>query len=1135
MREELPQHFTSDGFPEKMEAFGFLSGDGVENPMYSSYNRVYVPYCTMDMYLLDTATSDGSLQFRGRPLLEEALSVVLGEAATGTSVVLAGSSAGAVGAFNAASWLLETFKQVGELSVVLDSGFFVNAEEYHNPLLEYMRDEPSAGYNSHCTEDFDGGPCCVQFGCMLQRGYYPTAYEDKLSGTFIISSAHDVLAGFQLSKLGTYDLTEAIWKTPMYTGKMSSLLRNLAILYPEDVSVFSPSCFDHGLLGWGEMDLASCVPEFDLPDETRCETTCAYGESGQATGESCEGTMDAGLRWRVSRSADGWNNLQIEGASVSDAMQQWWGGRGNASEQVAMFDTCDGFSCNPTCMTQVLPGARADTDGSLVWVIVLSVLVSALLVLGSGVFVVIWSNLQWKRVKIMVTAVRLRDEDVSGLEDQYRFRCKEAYNSFLSSMKNIAHSSEKQLLFSVDGQVPVGALCAVMGPSGSGKSTLLDLLAARGTTGRCEGEVLFEGGSIADRQDSYIRKCGYMRIMQEVTLSAHRETMAGRLSGGQQRLLALALELLGDRRILFLDEPTSGLDSPGSLALVTILRRLCKKVTIVVSIHQPRPEIWQLFSHTVLVKSGRVVFSGPVVDALDGITRYLPEPMKSSLPVDQEEDTSFSPRSFRRAFPDDIGQGIQEEDSDTVLTASDRMGDLGPPSANAGRVDWKPSADKRFSRKRSATAFCDPNPARLTRTAVASTLWDANAARSTSARGAIACNGSNPAGLASTTSKAPNPFWARHPSVSQEDVTTREEKYHSGCCVSSMADTAGGEGPTGIGIPVDVDAVVASPSMIPRSAPDKILDTLVLIDNKDVIRIQAAVVHRHDGLKKGHFRNADKGSEAGEGGAGWAAAAPGTPAVVPHVHGGLGTAAVFCATASNWQRQEPNTSTANVTTRGAASITVGSASVASTGGNRGTAGVAGGKGKEGGERMRRRPVWQITAILLARARRGGYGMQTVWHFGILLVVAAMVAFSFRVANGESEMPHLVFSMLVALSMPVLFMYQPLMVTNTQQDWGITRVKLADGLYPSVCATLKVVSDHLAVGVVASFSAISVLHAIYWQRFISEIPAHWLGVNIQLSCGATLVAWMMIALFDALAISGLPLSLAHTIGVVVNVG
>ena len=96
--------------------------------------------------------------------------------------------------------------------------------------------------------------------------------------------------------------------------------------------------------------------------------------------------------------------------------------------------------------------------------------------------------------------------------------------------------------------------------------------------------------------------------------------------------------------------------------------------------------------------------------------------------------------------------------------------------------------------------------------------------------------------------------------------------------------------------------------------------------------------------------------------------------MTPQTHGGLDTAAVFCATGANWQRQEPNSSTANVTTSGAPSITVGSRSAASTGENRGAAGVAGGKGKEGGERMRRRPVWQIAAILLARSRRGGHGM-----------------------------------------------------------------------------------------------------------------------------------------------------------------
>ncbi|CAN0574286.1 unnamed protein product, partial [Laminaria digitata] len=61
VREYSPQLFTSEGFPDTMAAFGFLSGDSRENPMYSTYNRVYLPYCSMDMYLLDTGTPDGLL------------------------------------------------------------------------------------------------------------------------------------------------------------------------------------------------------------------------------------------------------------------------------------------------------------------------------------------------------------------------------------------------------------------------------------------------------------------------------------------------------------------------------------------------------------------------------------------------------------------------------------------------------------------------------------------------------------------------------------------------------------------------------------------------------------------------------------------------------------------------------------------------------------------------------------------------------------------------------------------------------------------------------------------------------------------------------------------------------------------
>lgn len=63
----------------------------------------------------------------------------------------------------------------------------------------------------------------------------------------------------------------------------------------------------------------------------------------------------------------------------------------------------------------------------------------------------------------------------------------------------------------MDGMVPEGALCALMGPSGSGKSTMLDLLTGRKDYGRCEGSILFKGTSIAVDQEAYISQAGYMR------------------------------------------------------------------------------------------------------------------------------------------------------------------------------------------------------------------------------------------------------------------------------------------------------------------------------------------------------------------------------------------------------------------------------------------------------------------------------------------------------------------------------------------------------------------------------------------------------------------------------------------------
>lgn len=62
--------YSSAGMPTTSTGFGVLSGDATENPLFSTYNRIMVPYCTQDMFLMDTESSDGELQFRGRRYLE---------------------------------------------------------------------------------------------------------------------------------------------------------------------------------------------------------------------------------------------------------------------------------------------------------------------------------------------------------------------------------------------------------------------------------------------------------------------------------------------------------------------------------------------------------------------------------------------------------------------------------------------------------------------------------------------------------------------------------------------------------------------------------------------------------------------------------------------------------------------------------------------------------------------------------------------------------------------------------------------------------------------------------------------------------------------------------------------------------
>lgn len=85
------------------------------------------------------------------------------------------------------------------------------------------------------------------------------------------------------------------------------------------------------------------------------------------------------------------------------------------------------------------------------------------------------------------------------------------------------------------------------------------------------------------------------------------------LSGGERRRVSIGLQLLKSPSFLLLDEPTSGLDSQTAYRIIRVVRDLMNKQgqTVVCSIHQPSPTLFDLFDDLILLHKGDIVYSGP--------------------------------------------------------------------------------------------------------------------------------------------------------------------------------------------------------------------------------------------------------------------------------------------------------------------------------------------------------------------------------------------------------------------------------------------------------------------------------------------------------------------------------------------
>ena len=209
------------------------------------------------------------------------------------------------------------------------------------------------------------------------------------------------------------------------------------------------------------------------------------------------------------------------------------------------------------------------------------------------------------------------------------------------------------LLSAVSFSVEPGEFVAVLGPSGSGKSTLLRIASGR--------EWPFSGNTKINDQDLHeefsilkedivvvpqstrfhdvlsvrdvISYAASLRLpidtdreernsvvdlsLARVGLEERAETKVSNLSGGQQKRLALANELVSDPSLLFLDEVTSGLDEKSDGEMMQLLRTLAETGKTIVCVTHNLGHI-EAYCHKVLILTvgGRVAFYGKSTDAL---------------------------------------------------------------------------------------------------------------------------------------------------------------------------------------------------------------------------------------------------------------------------------------------------------------------------------------------------------------------------------------------------------------------------------------------------------------------------------------------------------------------------------------
>ena len=167
-------------------------------------------------------------------------------------------------------------------------------------------------------------------------------------------------------------------------------------------------------------------------------------------------------------------------------------------------------------------------------------------------------------------------------------------------------------------EIHQGELFSLLGVNGAGKTTTIKMLTC--ITKPTDGDAFVEGYSVTKQSEQVKRLIGVSpqetavapnlsvkenlelicgvhgfskektkirieELSEQFTLEAVLRRKAGKLSGGWQRRVSIAMALISEPKILFLDEPTLGLDVIARHELWDMIGSLKGKVTIILTTH----------------------------------------------------------------------------------------------------------------------------------------------------------------------------------------------------------------------------------------------------------------------------------------------------------------------------------------------------------------------------------------------------------------------------------------------------------------------------------------------------------------------------------------------------------------------